>query len=91
MIGDRDGFRRDRISALLFHRRLFSPGLSIPFLFVYKYHMQDVAKEPEPERPGGPIKPGSDRSKDVDSKYYYDDAHGYEEFDPEAAENDDDK
>ena len=69
----------------------FSPGLFIPFLFVYKYHMQDVAKEPEPERPGGPIKPGSDRSKDVESKYYYDDAHGYEEFDPEAAENDDDK
>jgi hypothetical protein len=53
--------------------------------------MQDVAKESEPERPDGSIKSGSDKSKDVDGKYYYDDAHGYEEFDPEAAENDDDK
>lgn len=26
-----------------------------------------------------------------DGQYYYDDAHGYEDFDPEAADEDDDK
>jgi hypothetical protein len=26
-----------------------------------------------------------------DGRYYYDDAHGYEEFDPKAADEDDDK
>ena len=30
-------------------------------------------------------------SSESDGKYYYDDAHGYEDFDPDAADTDDDK
>ena len=35
-------------------------------------------------------RPGSTSDDQKDHRYYYDDAHGYEEFDPEADEDDED-
>ena len=51
--------------------------------------MQDT-KEPTDAKNVDP--PSRDKDKDQpssDSPYYYDDAHGYEEFDPDAADDDD--
>ena len=56
--------------------------------------MQDKKEtaEKSPTVKDGPSASDNDKEKQVsDSRYYYDDAHGYADFDPEAADEDDDK
>jgi len=56
--------------------------------------MQDP-KETKVKSPAAKNEPSTnekDREEQVtDGQYYYDDAHGYEEFDPDSTDEDDDK
>ena len=56
--------------------------------------MQDTKESAEKSQAVNDEPTASDKDKEkpsADGRYYYDDAHGYEDFDPKTADEDDDK